>query len=357
VTVTEAPFACPGEKYWAQLSRIASHSTKTSAPESLTEACFRRSRTNSQAPKAFLRCVEGGSCKIDDEVPGLAEDCPLDQVAALPTIPATPPAAAYWSVPSLATLTRQSDEVRSGYTEFTIDSGPLANISGVTHLSYAVSVNGVAIHMDGLPPHRERIPFDAKGGVHFTFALENLGFNGGNDGFETIDVELRFYNSKRTLRTVKLARQYVSYRHAAPITLSDLGDAFEWRGFYRPAKVQASYEVMIEHGGAEWIRKRRTMLDSRGSQYDGEPVIGVIRPGRTENPRTGMILGLRQTSGQVKSLFSREEADAICHWIVAGNGFDGLQRKGAYIFQFPPEAFTELRDRGRKIALCQDTGR
>ena len=70
-----------------------------------------------------------------------------------------------------------------------------------------------------------------------------------------------------------------------------------------------------------------------------------------------MILGLRQPSGQVKSLFSREEADAICHWIVAGNGFDGLQRKGAYIFQFPPEAFTELRDRGRKIALCQDTGR
>ena len=123
VTVTEAPFACPGEKYWAKLSRIATHSTKTAEPETFTEACFRRSRTNSQAPKAFLRCVEGRSCKIDDEVPGLAEDCPLDQVAALPTIPAAPQAsaAAYWSVPSLATLTRQSDAVRSGYTEFTIE--------------------------------------------------------------------------------------------------------------------------------------------------------------------------------------------------------------------------------------------
>ena len=359
VNVTEAPFACPGEKYWAKLSRIAAHSTKTSAPETFTEACFRRSRNN-QAPKAFLRCVEGGSCKIDDELPGLAEACPLDQVAALPTIPTRQPeasAAAYWSVPSLATLTRQSDEVRSGYTEFTIDSGPLSNISGVTHLSYAVSVNGVSIHMDGLPPHLERAPFDEKGGAHLTFALENLGFNGGNDGFETVDVELRFHNGKRTLRTVKLERQYVSYRHAEPITLSDQGDAFEWRGFYRPAKVQASYEVMIEHGGPDWIRKRRTMLDSRSSQYDDQPVIGVIRPGRKENPRTGLILGLRQASGQVKSLFSREEADHICHWIVDGNGFDGLQRKGAYIFQFPPEAFTELRDRGRKIALCQDAGR
>ena len=44
--------------------------------------------------------------------------------------------------------------------------------------------------------------------------------------------------------------------------------SFEWRGFYRPAKVQASYEVMIEHGGAEWIRKRRTLLDSRASLYE-----------------------------------------------------------------------------------------
>jgi pimeloyl-ACP methyl ester carboxylesterase len=354
--VTDAPFACPGDKFWAKLTRIAAHSIKTSSAETLTQACFRRSRTNSQANRAFLRCVEGGSCKIDEEVPGLAEDCPLDQVAALPTIPEAA-ASAYWQVPSLATLTRQSEEVRSGYTEFTIDSGPLSNVSGVTHLSYAVSVNGVSIHMDGLTPHLERIPFDEKGGVHLTFALENLGFNGGNDGFETVDLELRLYNGKRALRTVKLERQYVSYRHAAPITLSDHGDAFEWRGFYRPAKVQASYEVMIEHGGADWIRKRRAMLDARGAQYDGQPVIGVIRPGRTENPRTGMIVGLRQVSGQVKSLFSRDEADAICRWVVAGNDFDGLQRKGAYIFQFPPEAFTELRDRGRKIALCQDAER
>ena len=102
-------------------------------------------------------------------------------------------------MPSLATLTRQTDEVRSGYTEFTIDFSPLSNVAGVTHLSYAVSVNGVSIHMDGLTPHLERIPFDAKGGVHLTFALENLGFNGGNDGFETVDVELRFYNGKRAL--------------------------------------------------------------------------------------------------------------------------------------------------------------
>ena len=78
--------------------------------------------------------------------------------------------------------------------------------------------------MDSLPPHLERIPFDEKGGVHLTFALENLGFNGGNDGFETVDVELRFYSGKRTLRTVRLERQYVSYRHAVPITLPDHGD-------------------------------------------------------------------------------------------------------------------------------------
>lgn len=354
-SVTEAPFACPGEKYWAKLARIAVESTKTSVPEAYTEACFRRSRTNSQAPKVFLRCVEGRSCSVDDELPGLAEACPIERVAAFPpsTTPKSP-LAPYWSVPSLATLARLSEELRSGYAEFTIDSGPLSGVARVTHLSYAVTVNGVSIHMDGLPPHLERLPFAEQGGVHLTFALENLGFTGGTDGYETIDVELRFYNGKRIIRSARLERQYVSYRHAEPITISDQGDTFEWRGFYRPAKVQASYEVMIEHGGADWIRKRRMMLDSRSVQYDSQPVIGVIRPGRKENPRTGLIVGLRQASGQVRSLFNREEANAICHWIVAGNGFDGLQRKGAYIFQFPPESFTDLRDRGRKIGLCQD---
>jgi hypothetical protein len=138
------------------------------------------------------------------------------------------------------------------------------------------------------------------------------------------------------------------------VNLTREGGTFTWRGYYRPAKVQASYEVMLEHGGADWIRERRLALDASTKSYQGLPVVGVIRPGRKENPRTGLIIGLRLANGQIRSLFSRDEADAICHWVVNGPGFDGLQRKGAYIFQFPPETFTELRDRGRRIARCRD---
>ena len=135
------------------------------------------------------------------------------------------------------------------------------------------------------------------------------------------------------MRSNREAAQTVCiYRHAAPIALSDHGDTFEWRGFYRPAKVQASYEVMIEHGGADWIRKRRAMLDARGARFDGQPVIGVIRPGRTENPRTGLILGLRQVSGQVKSLFNRDEADAICRGLSPAMALMGCSARAPIFF-------------------------
>jgi Putative serine esterase (DUF676) len=355
-SVSEPPFACPGDAFWAKLTRILPSSMKMSTAERLTDACFRRSRINSQEVKAFLHCEEGGSCNVDKELPGLAEACPKREIIAGGPLSAgeQDPVAQFWTVPSLATLERQPDAVRPGFTEFTIDSEPIAGVAGATDFSYAVTVNGVAIHMDGLPPHIDRIPFNGKGGVHLAFALENLGFTGGTDGFENIEVELRFYNGKTTLRTAHLERTYVSYRHAELLQVTDNGDPFNWRGYYRPAKVQASYEVMLEHGASDWIRERRTLLDASSKTYDGLPVIGIIRPGRQENPVTGLIVGLRLPSGQARSLFNREEADAICGWIGHAPGFDGLQRKGAYIFQFPPEAFTEMRDRGRKIARCQD---
>ena len=357
VSVSEPPFACPGNSFWAKLAHIAMSSEKMSRPERFTDACFRRSRINKQESKAFLHCEEGAACSIDKDVPGLAEACQKRDVAANGSAFIREQDKAetqFWTVPSLTTLTRQSDAVRPGYTEFIIESKPLAGLSEATEFSYGVKVNGVAIYMDGVPPQIDRIPFSGKGGVHLAFALENLGFAGGTDGFETIEVELRFYAGKSVIKTAHLQRTYVSYRHAEPLQITENGDAYDWRGYYRPAKVQASYEVMLEHGASDWIRERRTQLDASGKIYTGLPVIGVIRPARKENPVNGLIVGLRLANGQVRSLFNREEADAICGWIVHAPGFDGLQRKGAYIFQFPPETFTEMRDRGRQIAKCQD---
>ena len=228
-------------------------------------------------------------------------------------------------------------------------------MASATHLSFAVVVNDVPVYMDGSVPHVVRLPFSSQGGVNLTFALENLGFTGGTDGYEKIDVEIRFYRGRDVIRIAHLTRNYVSYRHAARERVRDAnsGELFNWHGYYRPAVVQASYEVMLEHGEADWIKDRRLQLDLGRKRYRGSAVIGVIRPGREENERTGMIIGLALASGQVQSLFSREEANALCRWITTSQGFDDLQREGAYIFEFPARAFTEFKDRGRKVAFCQ----
>jgi hypothetical protein len=355
----DPPFACPGEVFWGKLVRKPLSSALTTAALPVTGACFRRSRLQSDDDRAFLRCKEGDECQIDRQRPGLAEAClgadTGESALEREDRNMRKIAAKYWSVPSLATLERQPEEARTGYTEFVITSEPIAANANATQLSFAVEVNGVPVYMDGSAPHLLKTPFNGQGSVDLSFALENLGFTGGTDGYEKIEVEIRFYRGRDVIRTARLQRDYVSYRHAALLRVRDANstDVYEWRGYYRPAAVQASYEVMLEHGQADWIQERRLLLNLGHKQYHDAPVIGVIRPGRAENERTGLIIGLSLSSGQVQSLFSREDANALCRWITASQDFDALQREGAYIFEFPARTFTELNDRGRKVAFCR----
>jgi pimeloyl-ACP methyl ester carboxylesterase len=357
--LNDPPFACPGEEFLGKLLRKPSSSALQTTALPLTGACFRRSRRQNDEAVAILRCKEGEECQIDRERPGLAETCigtdAGESAYEREDRKVRRIAAKFWTVPSLATLEGKTDDERSGYTEFTIDSQPLESVTKATDISFAVQVNDVPVYMDGSVPHARKTPFNGKGGVHITFALENLGFTGGTDGYEKINVEIRFYRGKDVIRTARLQRDYVSYRHAKPLSIQDANsaDKYEWRGYYRPAVVQASYEVMIEHGQADWIKERRLLLNLSHKRYQGLPVVGVIRPGREENERNGLIVGLSLATGQVQSLFSRDEAQAICRWITRSQEFDALQREGAYIFEFPARTFTELMDRGRKVAFCR----
>ncbi|MEQ8823638.1 MAG: hypothetical protein RIC14_04615 [Filomicrobium sp.] len=350
--VTEAPFACPGEAFWAKLARVSATSQLEEASSKYTDACFRRSRINHQAKRAVLTCEEGHRCDVDTQTPGIAERCEGPIKVHMPALQETQ----HWVVPSLSTLERQSDQVRSGYAEFTVDSKHVSEIESATEISFAVSSNGVPIYMDGLEHHLERLPFDGRSPVHLTFALENLGFTGGIDGYEQIEVDIRFYSGKSVLKSARLKLEYVSYRHSPARTAQDAesSDKYVWSARYWPAKIRASNEVVIEYGPLDWVKKRRTLFDASGRLYKGQPVVGVIRPARKDNPVSGYIVGLKLATGQIKSLFTKKEADAICRWVTAGANFDEMQRDGAYIFQFPPEAFTARLDKGKRVAYCQD---
>jgi hypothetical protein len=218
-------------------------------------------------------------------------------------------------------------------------------------LSFAVSVNGVPIFVDGLPPHRQHLSFRADGGLDLIFAIENLGFTGGTDGFEKLACELHFYNGDKLLKLAFLQRSYVSYRNARPQRFNDeegLGN-IEWFGFYRPSKAHESFEVMLTFGNA--VITEKSTLDSHELSYQDQPIAGVVRSGRVDNGTPGLTLGLRQPTGQVKSLFTREDALDICRWLMTAPGFESV-RHSSYLFQFPAEVFDDRKDRGERKGFC-----
>jgi pimeloyl-ACP methyl ester carboxylesterase len=356
--IPDTPFVCPGEKFAANLRRLPARSQLVSESTPTTIACFQRSPDRTNEPFTLLHCREGETCNLDNQRPGLGEVCQKTAVAEARTeATSSTGQVRHWSVPSLQTLEQLPEDARQGYTEFSIQSGPLPENAGATHLSYAVTVNGVPVYMDDLSPQETRIPYSSKGGVHLHFAIENLGFTGGKDGYEAVAVEIRFYKARELLHTAVIERPYISYRHAAEVTVKDANSAatYSWVGFYRPAKVQAAYEVMFVYGPQNVVLHQRDSFDRKALILDGLQTVGVIRPGRKENPTYGMTIGLSLPTGQVKSLFTRQEADKICDWIAGSAELRQQQKDMSYIFEFPAETFTDLQDRGRIAQRCKRT--
>jgi pimeloyl-ACP methyl ester carboxylesterase len=356
--ISETPFACPGDKFAADLRRLPAQGQLVLTKAPSTVACFQRSPDRLNEPFTLLHCKEGEVCNLDNQMPGLGDVCQrTGAVVAQKETTSSVPDEWHWSVPSLETLEQRSENAREGYTEFSIQSGPLPENAGATHLSYAVKVNGVPVYMDDLPPHLTRVPYSSTGGVHLHFAIENLGFTGGKDGYENISVEIRFYRARELLHTAIIERTYISYRHAAEIVVKDTNSTatYSWLGFYRPAKIQAAYEVMLVYGPQNIVLRQRDAFDRKGLQLDGARALGVIRPGRKDNPTYGMTIGVTLPTGQVKSLFTRQEADKICDWIEGSADLSQQQKDMPYIFEFPAETFTDMHDRGRIAGRCKRT--
>jgi hypothetical protein len=231
-------------------------------------------------------------------------------------------------------------------------------VSRADHISYSLTVNGVELYIDGLAPHTDRIRFNPAHGLDLNFALENLGFTGGDAGYEKIALSIKYWDSQTLLKTAAIERSYVSYRHAPLVEVTDplSNDAYQWSGVYRPATVRASFEVVLaSDGGSVAARVDKRRIDALRKRYDDSDVVGVIRPERTDNPLYGVTFGLRLATGQVKSLFTRDESDAICRWVVGESEIPAVMRETSFVFEFPAEAFTQDIDKGRRVAFCHQT--
>ncbi|MBA2126230.1 hypothetical protein DLM45_08340 [Hyphomicrobium methylovorum] len=366
------PFPCSGEIFQARFraAPISGGSFLTENAADATSLCFKRSRSKSNERTAALRCVEGQTCSVAPNA-GMAEACNERAGLNFSTGFITPahaephPASAeqetsgrQWMVPSLDTIQKVPAELRAGYTEFGIKTLPLKGVEHATHFTYGVRVNGIPLHFDGWPPFSNETLFSGADGLKLAFAVENLGFSGGQDGHENIEVELRIFDKQTLLRTEVLKRDdYVSYRHADPreLTLSQ-GEEAVWTGLYRPAASQDRFEIILATAGqAPKIMQDRKDIQNRVA-YEDHPVIGVIRPGRADNPQLGLSFGLKLKSGQVRSVFSKEQATDICRFVLDQAQTKKLPRwlgKSAYIYEFDTERITDTADRGVYRGTCQ----
>lgn len=354
-----APFPCPGEAFHAKLRPIPITSYREASVPQFGELCFRRSAKTSER-SAFLRCIHPGDCHPDAGAPGVADPCVKTgwrwpEVIGRAHAQDRRETGSFWAAPSLATLISLPPEHRPGYAEFTVRSDKISGIVGANALSFGLSVNGVPIFFDGVAPHTEVLPFNSADGVRLTFGVENLGFTGGQDGHERLDLELRYWQDGRLLKTALLKRSYVSYRHAQPEPIGQPGgDAYEWAGHYRPAKVHNRYEVILAVAQkTENILAIKRQFDGRGKQYEGNPIVGVVRPPRVDNVVYGLTLGLKLPTEQVVASFTEAQAKSICRWVMTNSGFPNWMRTNSYLYEFPQEAITDTSDRGKMRAHCR----
>ena len=360
-------FPCRGEKFSATFRRVPPESTMSAADTS-TGLCFTRSTAKPNDKGAGFGCAEGQACSIAPQEAGLAEPCPKAQqgwqiprlISSAYAAPAQaepmPTASTHWEVPSLETMKDMPDEIRSGYAEFTLTSPARKDLTDATTFSTGLSVNGVTLYVDSLPPHAEHVAFTPSEGLKHAFALENLGFTGGTTGYETITVEIKYWHGQTLLATDVISRNdYISYRHAPALSVKNTksGGTYMWSGYYRPSKAQTAYEVILAvDPKPDAMIKTKGDFDKASKVYNGAPVIGVIRPGRKENKIYGMTFGIKLPTGQVKSLFSEQEAKGICRWVLAEKGVPEWMRKGANLYSFPASFFTENKDRGQYGGAC-----
>ncbi|MBA4172090.1 MAG: hypothetical protein C0511_05415 [Hyphomicrobium sp.] len=356
--ISGPPFPCANELFWGKLVHKVRSSRRMTVEPCATDLCFRRSKQNATSKFAQFKCVAGNKCLLPDASPGVAEVCQETDLTPIMVALPKPGKQDYWISPSLETLENTPAAQKPGYTEFFVVSEPLTQIPDQVSVGFAVQVNGKQVRFDGMPPYFQRQTVTKGSRLHITFPIENLGFRGGNNGsgFEDIKVQIRFFSGDTIVGTATLQRPYIAYRHGAVVRTTDIGtgETFSWRAIYRPATSGENFEVMIEHGAdAAWMNARREVFDRLEKRIEGAPVVGVLRPGRAENARIGMILGLVQENGQVRSLFSKRDAEQVCRWIQEQPEFNQLQKEASYIFEFPLETIGDVIDRGRRVTYCE----
>jgi len=301
------------------------------------DMCFMRAAVNpangTSHYYARIDCRLDQGCSVHpQEDPGWATDCPRDAsrrpqpLCCIPAAyaqapPAKTQAEAGWLVPSLPALVKLRETKNIGYTEFLIQSGPLAGLAGSSYFTYDIKVNGTPVSIDGWRSSDLRVPMEPSKGIALRFGLENLNFSGAEGGCETIDVRIAAFQQDKRIKSYDLYRQYAALRDAGLATIAaEDGQSFQWSGKYLNPKVGERNEVFVNStSDVQYAGKVKARIDRAGLKYGEQDLVGVLRP-PLNNPTYGVIVGLRQPSGQVKFMFDNTGAQALAKWIQSSEG-------------------------------------
>jgi hypothetical protein len=226
-----------------------------------------------------------------------------------------------WIVPNISTLNTKK---KVGFSEIKIISTSLpASISSANKFAYYISVNGTSIYIDGFLPEYIKQPFSYKAGINLLFGLENLGFSGNDNGFEKVQVKLRFFHDEKLLKDIMCSFNYVALRSTVSKSkiVADDGSLFEWEAAYKvPAGTE--YEVFwVSPMQVEMARKGKGEIANADLTYQNQKLIGVIRPPKPPNKHFGVCVGLVLPNQQIKFTFSRQDAMELLNFVKTKNKY------------------------------------
>lgn len=312
-----------GEEYEGLMHRLTLSGQANAEP---TRICFTADlRPASAGTKkdalVKLNCTEGQSCRIGEDDPGWARPCPISVPHAawtlLPAAHAETAPISHWAVPSLPTL-QQPSNAGHAYSEIHLQSGSLPSLAEADHYTYAMSMNGQPLYIDGLPPDAYPRRFDATQGLDLRVGLENLNASGRQGGYEDLRIELSFFAGDRLVRQLPLKMRYVALRQIdGPREVGDGDLRVQWSAVYHPGRVEDAFQIFVTSapdGAGLQAQKDRIDAADLTATIAGrpQPIVAVLRPPFESNRNYGLNIGLRQPNGQIQFTFNEATSAALC---------------------------------------------
>lgn len=321
-----------GKEYLAIFNRAAHDVVFSRNPSTRhTWVCFIREEEDpiGEPTYALLNCKERDWCRVNALDPGWADDCqkPAQRQArewswpfrfvslaaaetGSPRIGEEPG----WVVPSLKTLRRKKDRDRTGYTEFIFETDPLQGIKA-NYFTHSIRVNGVSAFIDGWNPEFLRERIEPSKGVSFSFGLQNGVFSGANKGYELIENIIEFRHLNDVIKRVPVPIPYAALRDYE-YTIERKGIKFRGKAIYHTAD-KNKFEIFIfSSKEVHEAKNLQQKIAASRLRFDGQEVVGVIRPRLPPNEYYGVVIGLTQQTGPIHFTFDEQTAKRLCKWAL-----------------------------------------